>query len=69
VSEKVQIKEMKEVLEPATPSPTKEASHQVATQIPSHHRSQQLNQKSSKRRSTCLRKNENIENTFMEFFN
>jgi hypothetical protein len=74
VSEKVQIKEMKEVLGPATPSPTKEASspriisQQVATQIPSHHRSQQLNQKSSKRRSTWVRKNENIENTFMEFF-
>jgi len=69
----VQTKKSKELLNmiinSAIPSPTKEASPQVKTQIPSHPRSQQHSPKSSKRRSTWVRKNENIENTFMEFFN
>jgi len=57
------------VLEAATPSLAKEASQQVATQIPSHHRSQQLSRKSSKRRSTWEkeRKNENNEITLWNF--
>jgi HD-GYP domain-containing protein (c-di-GMP phosphodiesterase class II) len=60
------------VLEAAAPSLTKEASHQVATQIPSHHRSQRrilIKLRSSKRRSTWEkeRKNENIEITLWNF--
>ena len=65
-NEKAQTSKIKQ--RPAEAAP-REASQQVAVQAQRYHQSQHHSLKSSKRRSTCIRKNEKIENSLMDFVN